>query len=87
MVSLLNECGMTLERRRLRAEKQAVEMETQRERLRSNLLRAISHDLRTPLTSISGNATILMEKVFHLKKKNDRKCIMLSMMIRCGLSI
>ena len=36
MVSLLNECGMTLERRRLRAEKQAVEMETQRERLRSN---------------------------------------------------
>ena len=42
MVSLLNECGMTLERRRLRGEKQAVEMETQRERLSSNLLRAIS---------------------------------------------
>lgn len=62
MIALLNECGLTLERRRLRAEKQAVEMETQRERLRSNLLRAISHDLRTPLTSISGNAMILMEK-------------------------
>lgn len=30
------------------------------ERLRSNLLRSISHDLRTPLTSISGNAAILM---------------------------
>lgn len=62
MIALLNECGLTLERRRLREEKQAVEMETQRERLRSNLLRAISHDLRTPLTSISGNAMILMEK-------------------------
>ena len=37
-------------------------METQQERLRSNLLRAISHDLRTPLTSISGNAGVLMEK-------------------------
>ena len=30
------------------------------EQLRSNLLRSISHDLRTPLTSISGNAGVLM---------------------------
>lgn len=37
-------------------------METRQERLRSNLLRAISHDLRTPLTSISGNADVLMEE-------------------------
>lgn len=73
MVSLLNECGLTLERRRLRAEKQAVEMETQRERLRSNLLRAISHDLRTPLTSISGNAMILMEKNITLKEKERQE--------------
>lgn len=73
MVSLLNECGLTLERRRLRAEKQAIEMETQRERLRSNLLRAISHDLRTPLTSISGNAMILMEKNIALKEKERQE--------------
>lgn len=63
MISILNECGLILERRRLRAEKQQIEMETQRERLRANLLRAISHDLRTPLTSISGNAGVLMERV------------------------
>lgn len=62
MVAILNECGLILERRRLRAEKQAVEMETQQERLRANLLRAISHDLRTPLTSISGNAGVLMDR-------------------------
>ena len=31
----------------------------QREKLRADLLRAISHDLRTPLTSISGNASNL----------------------------
>lgn len=30
------------------------------EQLRANLLRAISHDLRTPLTSISGNASNLI---------------------------
>ena len=30
------------------------------EQLRANLLRSISHDLRTPLTSISGNASNLI---------------------------
>ena len=37
-------------KKKIQEEKQAIEMETQQERLRSNLLRAISHDLRTPLT-------------------------------------
>jgi len=32
------------------------------EQLRGNLLRAISHDLRTPLTGISGAASVLLEQ-------------------------
>jgi two-component system sensor histidine kinase KdpD len=35
--------------------------ETEKEKLRANLLRAISHDLRTPLTSIVGSTSILLE--------------------------
>lgn len=62
MIAMLDECGLILERRKLRMEKQEAEIEKQREQLRANLLRAISHDLRTPLTSISGNASMLMEK-------------------------
>lgn len=73
MISILNECGLILERRRLREEKQEIEMETQRERLRANLLRAISHDLRTPLTSISGNAGMLMEKSILLDEKKKQE--------------
>lgn len=73
IIYILNECGLILERRRLRSEKQAIEMETQRERLRSNLLRAISHDLRTPLTSISGNAGILMEKSIDLSQEKKQE--------------
>lgn len=73
MISILNECGLILERRRLRAEKQQIEMETQRERLRANLLRAISHDLRTPLTSISGNAGVLMEKSISLDESKKQE--------------
>lgn len=33
----------------------------EREQLRANLLRSVSHDLRTPLTSISGNADMLLD--------------------------
>ncbi|MBQ7868336.1 MAG: PAS domain-containing sensor histidine kinase [Clostridia bacterium] len=33
----------------------------ERERMRANLLRAISHDLRTPLTSISGACSVILD--------------------------
>ncbi len=38
-----------------------IRMEAESERMRANLLRAISHDLRTPLTAISGSAVTLLE--------------------------
>lgn len=41
-------------------ERERVKMEAEKEKLRSNLLRAISHDLRTPLTSISGSSSLLI---------------------------
>ena len=41
-------------------EREAAAVQIENERLRSTLLRAISHDLRTPLTSISGNASNLL---------------------------
>lgn len=40
---------------------EAVKAESEKERMRANLLRAVSHDLRTSLTTIYGSATALME--------------------------
>ena len=40
---------------------EALKAENQMERMRSNLLRAVSHDLRTPLTTIYGSTTVLRE--------------------------
>lgn len=37
-------------------EQEEIRIEAERERLRANLLRAVGHDLRTPLTSIIGSA-------------------------------
>lgn len=41
-------------------EKEEAALLAQNEQLRADMLRSISHDLRTPLTSISGNASTLI---------------------------
>ncbi len=40
---------------------EAMKSESEKERMRANLLRAVSHDLRTPLTTIYGSASTLIE--------------------------
>lgn len=66
MISILDECALALEKDHMTREKQRVEENARQEALRANLLRSISHDLRTPLTSISGNAALLMENMGEL---------------------
>ncbi len=61
MISILDECALALEKDHMTREKQRIEENARQETLRANLLRSISHDLRTPLTSISGNAAILLD--------------------------
>ncbi len=45
---------------KLSEEKNAIQLEAARENIRGNILRSVSHDLRTPLTSISGAASVLL---------------------------
>ena len=40
---------------------EAMKAESEKESMRANLLRAVSHDLRTPLTTIYGSSTTLLE--------------------------
>lgn len=60
VLSILGECALALENEKNAREKEKAAILAKNEQLRSNLLRAISHDLRTPLTSISGNASNLI---------------------------
>lgn len=51
-------------------ERERARTERDKEKLRSNLLRAISHDLRTPLTSISGSSSLLLSGWENIDEKN-----------------
>ncbi len=50
-------CGLTAKVRH----QDAIKAERDKERMRANLLRAVSHDLRTPLTTIYGSSSALLE--------------------------
>lgn len=60
LLSILGECALALENIKNAREKEAAAILAKNEQLRANLLRSISHDLRTPLTSIAGNAGNLL---------------------------
>ena len=59
-LSILGECALALENEKNNREKEEAAILAKNEQMRANLLRAISHDLRTPLTSISGNESNLL---------------------------
>ena len=60
LLSVINECALAMENAQNAMEKEKNAVIAKNEQLRADLLRAISHDLRTPLCSISGNADMLL---------------------------
>lgn len=75
VLSVLGECALALEGIQSRAEKEQARMLAKNEQTRANLLRAISHDLRTPLTSISGNASNLLDNEAGMDEITRRQTI------------
>ena len=58
--AMLRESALAYEKETITQTKNELLLKHKQEELRSTLLRAISHDLRTPLTGISGNADIFL---------------------------
>jgi two-component system sensor histidine kinase KdpD len=56
-----SQTALALERAHLAEEAQQTQIRMETERLRSSLLSSVSHDLRTPLASITGAASSLLE--------------------------
>jgi two-component system sensor histidine kinase KdpD len=56
-----SQTALALERARLAEEAEQAQVHAETERLRNSLLSSVSHDLRTPLASITGAASTLLE--------------------------
>ncbi|KLE17203.1 sensor histidine kinase KdpD [Clostridium sp. C8] len=72
--AMLNQISFAIEKYILNESKKNALMQAENERFRANLLRAVSHDLRTPLTSISGSASSILNNEFD--KETKKKLIL-----------
>ncbi len=75
LISILGECALAIENIQNAREKEQIALLAKNEQLRADLLRSISHDLRTPLTSISGNTENLLSN-FEMLDENTRRTIL-----------
>ena len=65
--SLVNQVALALERSRLSDEAQQAHVRIETERMRNAILSSVSHDLRTPLATITGAASSLLDERSQLK--------------------
>lgn len=56
-------------------QQEKLRLETEREKLRANLLRGMSHDLRTPLTGISGSISAVLDNGELLSEQQKRELL------------
>lgn len=64
-------CGLTAKLKQQEAAKAVAE----KERMRANLLRAVSHDLRTPLTTIYGASSAMLENFDSFTPQQHKKML------------
>jgi len=84
LLSVINECALAMENSQNAIEKEKNAILAKNEQLRADLLRAISHDLRTPLCSISGNADMLLNNE---RRLDDITKQQIFMMMQNGLLV
>jgi two-component system sensor histidine kinase KdpD len=69
--ALSNQAALAVERLRLVAAAREAELTIEAERFRSTLLSAVSHDLRTPLASIAGSASGLLDPALTAEQRRE----------------
>ena len=70
--SIAMQMGIALEREQLYTEREKIKVAMEREQLRATLLRSVSHDLRSPLTALSGAGDLLYENYYNLSDEERR---------------
>lgn len=72
---LLHQVNISLERTRLAADLEKEKIAKENELLRSSLLSSVSHDFRTPLTTMIGATSTVLELGDHLDKQQTKELL------------
>lgn len=72
---MLPQVALAFERQTLSDDHRKLAIESEKEKMRANLLRAISHDLRTPLTSMIGASAAYLENDTLLNETEKKELI------------
>ena len=70
-----NQTALAMERAHLADEAQQAQVRVETERLRNSLLSSVSHDLRTPLATITGAATTMLDNTAKLDAKTRQELL------------
>ncbi len=70
-----NQTALALERAELAAQRSLAQVQVEREQLRNALLSSVSHDLRTPLGSITGAASALLDESVEMPENTRREMV------------
>lgn len=73
--TILSQFVMAMEREELHQAEERHRINIEKERLRNNLLRSISHDLRTPLTAIAGGSEFLLDRSKDIDEDTKRSLL------------
>lgn len=71
----ISQSALALEHNLMRSAEEENRLEIEKEKLKSTLLRSVSHDIRTPLTSIAGSASFLLESYETIDKDSAKSLL------------
>lgn len=71
--SVAAQIGNALERESIYDEREQIRVQMESEQLRASLLRAVAHDLRSPLTALRGTSALLSEQLDTLSDEDRRR--------------
>lgn len=71
--TIVYQMAIVLDREFIYEERQKIKIDMERERLKSTLLRSISHDIRTPLTGIKGASELISDSYDNLDGETIKK--------------
>lgn len=71
--TVATQLGAALDREYSYREREEIRIAMERERLRSMLLRSVAHDLRSPLTALTGASSLLADKFDSLSIEEQKK--------------